>query len=118
MHVIDLAPDRAETITDFDSVAASAMQVAGGTGEAHCYCVHFEPGGSIGRHVAGFAQLFVPVMGEGWAAGADGVRARLRVGQAAFFERGEMHSKGSDNGMTALMVQVRDLKASSAETGA
>jgi hypothetical protein len=33
----------------------------------------------------------------------------LSEGEAAFIERGEVHSKGSETGLTALMVQVRDL---------
>jgi hypothetical protein len=35
----------------------------------------------------------------------------LSEGEAAFISRGEVHSKGSEGGMTALMVQVRDLAA-------
>jgi hypothetical protein len=37
----------------------------------------------------------------------------LAEGEAAFIARGEVHSKGSDVGMTAFMVQVRDLIAAS-----
>jgi quercetin dioxygenase-like cupin family protein len=44
--------------------------------------------------------------------GADGQRIELTAGQGVFFERGEHHSKGSDSGMTALMVQVTDLQLS------
>jgi hypothetical protein len=42
-------------------------------------------------------------------AGGDGVRQTLATGEAAFIFRGETHSKGSETGLTALMVQVRDL---------
>lgn len=64
----------------------------------------------IGPHAAGFGQILVALAGEGWAAGADGERRLLREGQAAFISRGEIHSKGSETGMTALMVQVRDVR--------
>lgn len=33
----------------------------------------------------------------------------MAEGEAAFIHRGEVHSKGSETGMTALMIQVRDL---------
>ena len=49
--------------------------------------------------------------GAGWVAGSDGERLPLAEGQAAFIERGEIHAKGSETGLTALVVQVRDLVA-------
>jgi quercetin dioxygenase-like cupin family protein len=88
---------------------ASSLELAEGEGEAHAYVVHFEPGGEIGPHEAGFGQLFVALSGDGWIAGGDGGRVPLAEGQAAFIARGETHSKGSETGLTALMVQVRDL---------
>jgi quercetin dioxygenase-like cupin family protein len=88
---------------------ASSIKLAEGRGEAHAYVVYLEPGGEIGPHEAGFGQLFVAVSGEGWVAGGDGERLPLAEGQAAFIRRGETHSKGSETGLTALMVQVRDL---------
>jgi quercetin dioxygenase-like cupin family protein len=90
---------------------ASSIAVAEGEGEAHAYVLYFEPGGEIGPHEAGFGQLFVAVSGAGWVAGGNGERLPLAEGQAAFIERGEIHAKGSETGLTALMVQVRDLAA-------
>ena len=90
---------------------ASSIAVAAGAGEAHAYVLYFEPGGEIGPHEAGFGQLFVALSGAGWVAGGDGERLPLAEGQAAFIERGEIHAKGSETGLTALMVQVRDLAA-------
>jgi quercetin dioxygenase-like cupin family protein len=90
---------------------ASSIAVAAGAGEAHAYVLYFEPGGEIGPHEAGFGQLFVALSGAGWVAGGDGERLPLAEGQAAFIERGETHAKGSETGLTALMVQVRDLAA-------
>jgi hypothetical protein len=33
----------------------------------------------------------------------------IAQGEAAFIRRGETHSKGSETGLTALIVEVRDL---------
>jgi quercetin dioxygenase-like cupin family protein len=88
---------------------ASSVKILEGSGEAHAYVLHFAPGGEIGPHEPGFGQLFVALSGSGWVAGADGQRVELDQGETAFFPRGEVHSKGSESGMTALMVQVRDL---------
>ena len=96
----------------FDSVAASSQLILGGSGETHVHCLRFEPGGRIGKHPTGFGQLFLIIEGSGWAMDADGQRIELTAGQGVFFERGEHHSKGSESGMTVLMVQVSDLQFS------
>ncbi len=88
---------------------ASSIKLAEGDGEAYAYVLYLEPGGEIGSHEAGFGQLFFALSGSGWVAGADGVRLPLAEGQAAFIARGEIHSKGSETGLTALMFQVREL---------
>lgn len=115
MRIVDFSEQRAEPIDVYESVRASSVHLGDGHGEAHVYCVRFEPGGHIGRHPTGFGQLFLVVAGSGWVSGADGARVELTAGQGAFFERGEMHAKGSDLGMMAIMVQVRDLETDAAE---
>jgi hypothetical protein len=39
------------------------------------------------------------------------VQRPLGVGRGAFISRGEVHAKGSDAGLTAIMVQLTDLAA-------
>src|ERR1700752_4245036 len=109
MRTVEFNRALAQPITLFDSTGASSVPLGDGSGEAHVYCVHIDAGGRIGPHPAGFGQLFLVVAGSGWVAGADGVRVALRVGQGAFFERGDYHSKGSETGMAAIMVQVGEL---------
>ena len=113
MRVIEFSRDHAQPIKRFDSIGAWSVHLGDGVGAAHVYCVHVAPGGVIGAHRAGFAQLFLVVDGAGWAAGEDGRRVTLLAGQGAYIERGEVHSKGSDAGMTAIMVQVAELRAAS-----
>lgn len=110
MQILDFSSERATSIREFQSLAASALPLGHGNGEAHAYCVYVEAGGRIGPHPTGFGQLFLIVHGSGWVAGADGVRISLRSGQGAYFPRGEMHEKGSETGMTAVMLQVADLE--------
>ena len=93
----------------YDVRSAAAIEFAEGGGEAHAYVIYFEPGGEIGPHEAGFGQIFFAVAGSGWVAAGDGERHALPEGATALILRGEVHSKGSESGMTALMVQVRDL---------
>lgn len=113
MEILGREREVERRIGEFDSRGAFARAVGSGAGEAHVYEVRFEAGGSIGRHVAGFDQLFVVIEGEGWAAGEDGVVRTLRRGDIARFRRGEMHAKGSGTGMKALMIQVEQLDGES-----
>ena len=109
MRIVRLDIANASSIEAFSSVGAASIRVADGIGEAHVYVVRFEPGGIIGPHVAGFGQLLIPTMGSGWVAGEIGVRVPVSSGAGGFIAKGETHSKGSDVGMTALMIQVSDL---------
>ena len=98
-----------KTIVDYSSQNASSARLVDGFGEAHAYMLRFAAGGMIGRHEAGFGQLLIVLAGTGWVSGGDGTRAQVDAGDVVYFERGEQHAKGSDAGMKALMVQVRDL---------
>jgi hypothetical protein len=111
MRILEFSHERARPIQLFATSGASNVHLASGRGEVHAYCQYFEPGGTIGTHPAGYAQLFVVVEGEGWVAGVDGTHVPIVTGQAAFFDPGEIHSKGSGKGMTAITVQADELGA-------
>ena len=108
--ILDFAARELQSIAEFQSSRAASAELAAGVGEAHVHFVEIAAGGEIGPHVAGFGQLFVCLAGEGWVASANDERVPLGSGQAAYFARGERHSKGSQTGLHALIVQVRDLE--------
>jgi len=110
MRLVEFTPHLAEPISLFESVASSSVAVGHGSGEVHVYAVHFRAAAQIGVHPTGFCQLFLVVQGSGWAAGEDGQRINLSAGQGVFFEKGEMHSKGSETGMVAIMVQATHIQ--------
>ena len=112
MRVINFGADVAEPIALFESVASSSVELGRGSGEVRVYCVHFDANAQIGVHPTGFCQLFLVVQGSGWAVGGDGRRVHLDAGQGVFFELGEIHSKGTESGMIAIMVQAPDLQPS------
>ena len=109
MRLIEFSREGAEPISLFESVCAASVAVGDGLGEAHVDCIYLEPGGTIGEHQAGFDQLLLVVEGSAWAAGEDGKRAALSSGQGAYFATGEIHSKGSDEGATVIMIQVSSI---------
>jgi hypothetical protein len=110
MQVVQFSANHATPIELFESVNASAVPVGQGSGEVKVSALHFAVGGCIGPHPTGYAQLFLVVQGSGWAAGADGHRVPLRAGEGAWFLRGELHSKGSDEGMLTIMVQASEMQ--------
>ena len=77
--------------------------------EAHVVVIEIGPGGVVARHPAVVAQLFVVVRGSGWVSGADGERQPIGAGEAVLWEQGEEHESGSDEGMTALVVESETL---------
>jgi quercetin dioxygenase-like cupin family protein len=105
MKVIAFSAESAPPVTEFESRGAFAQPLANGDGESHVYFVRFDAGGVIGPHPAGFDQLFLVTSGSGWVVGPDGLRQSLSAGHAAAISRGEVHSKGSDVGLTAIMIQ-------------
>ena len=109
MQVVDFGRDRAQPIELFDSIAAWSIRLGDGIGEAHIYCVYLEPGAKIGEHRAGFGQLFLVVEGVAWAEGEDGQREKLTKGRGAYFVKGELHAKGSEEGASVIMVQLEEL---------
>ena len=110
MKLVDLRRVGTEPILGYASVRAFSAALADGDGEAHFWYVRLEPGGEIGRHEAGFGQLFLVIEGSGWVSGNDGKRVTVSAGEGAWIARGEHHAKGSETGLTALIVQVRDLE--------
>ena len=76
---------------------------------AHVVVIEVGPGGVVARHPAVVAQLFAVVTGSGWVSGADGERRAIRAGEAVLWEPGEEHESGSDEGMTALVVEAETI---------
>lgn len=67
--------------------------------------LHLPADGVVGRHPAVGRQLFAVVAGSGWVSGADGRRRPIRAGYAALWEPDEEHEAGSDDGLTAVVVE-------------
>jgi quercetin dioxygenase-like cupin family protein len=105
MRHVELSGER--EIDRFESVAARVRRLAS---EAHVVVIEIGAGGRVGRHSAAIKQLFVVVRGDGWVAGADGERQVIGAGEAVVWERGEEHESGSDNGLTALVIETDALE--------
>ena len=93
----------------FEVKLASSIALAEGMGEAHAYVLYFEPGVRSARTKP------ASVSSSSLCPETAGLRARMAAvarspkADCSFIGRSEIHSKGSETGLTALMVQVRDL---------
>jgi quercetin dioxygenase-like cupin family protein len=104
-EVIRFSPTVANVVSNFGSTGVSSVHLGSGTGESHAYVLHFDPGGQIGPHEAGFDQLFVVVSGDAWLT-VEGATVELTSGEAGAVPRGSVHAKGSRGGATVVMVQM------------
>ena len=104
MRRVALAGER--EIDRFESIAARVRRVAS---EAHVAGIAIGAGGIVGRHPASAQQLFVVVQGSGWVAGGDGEREPIATGEAVLWDAGEDHQSGTDEGLTALVVEAEAL---------
>jgi hypothetical protein len=73
--------DRGERLVRIhDSIGLHATRIAAGHGPVRLVCLRLDPGGVVGTHPAGAAQLFLVVAGDGWIAGPDGERVPITSG--------------------------------------
>jgi quercetin dioxygenase-like cupin family protein len=98
--------DRAEhRVTAHSSIGVHATRIAESTDTTRATCLTVAPGGVIGAHPASGHQLLLIVAGSGWVAGADGARTPIAAGQAAYWAPGEVHTTGTDTGLTAIALE-------------
>lgn len=100
--------DRREfRIPHHQSADAFATLIAHGehSGQTRVSCLAIEPGGLIGEHPAAGGQLFLVVAGEGWVSGPDGQRLAIRAGQGVRWDPEEVHTSGSETGLTAIALE-------------
>jgi quercetin dioxygenase-like cupin family protein len=104
MRRVELGGER--EVTAAGSLSAWGRRLAK---EAHVVVIEVGPGGVVGRHPAVVAQLYVVVRGSGWVSGGEGGREPIGAGEAVLWEAGEEHESGSDQGMTAIVVEADSL---------
>jgi quercetin dioxygenase-like cupin family protein len=102
-----LEPGRGRPIESFDSVDAWVRGVSRSV--VQVVLIDVGPGGVLGRHPAGPYQLFAVLSGSGWVSGEDGRREAVSSGDVVIWDPGEEHESGSQDGMTAIVVEAEEL---------
>lgn len=108
MRILRLDAGEELAIDRFESRHARHLGLARFAGFGAVSVIRLGADGVVGRHPAVVDQLFCVIEGEGWVSGANGARVRVRAGQAAHWSAGEDHESGSENGMTALVVEAEE----------
>jgi hypothetical protein len=69
----------------------------------------FAPGGGLRRHPATNPQILAVLDGSGAVSGADGIEEPIASGEAVFWAESEEHETRSETGLTALIIEGRQL---------
>lgn len=109
MKVYKFNKENGKKVEKYDSNLATYLNITQTNQVANIGCMYIEPNGILGHHQAPIPQLFIVVQGEGWVTGEDQERINIKVGEAAFWEKGEWHTSGSNSGMTAIVIQSKFL---------
>ena len=107
MRLFRFDPEVGRRIDDYGSLNLTLSRIATPiTGEVYVRCMHLGPGGQVGYHQAAVPQLFLVVQGHGWVRGEVDERHPVAAGRAAFWEAGEWHAAGTDQGMMAMVIEA------------
>ena len=109
MKIYKFNKENGKKVEKYDSNLATYLKMIQTNEIANIGWMYIDPKGILGHHQAPIAQLFVVVQGEGWVTGEDQKRIDIKVGEAAFWEKGEWHTSGSESGMTAILIQSGSL---------
>ncbi|WP_031305720.1 cupin domain-containing protein [Brevibacillus panacihumi] len=101
-------------IKQYESINAAISRIVRTQGPVSIGCIRIGPKGVLGYHPAVVDQLFLVVEGEGWVRGKDDSEpVPISAGQAAFWEAGEGHESGSEEGMIAMVIEGEKLNPES-----
>lgn len=101
-----------QPITQFGSAGVAITHMVQSLAAASVVCVRIEAGGTLGRHPAVNDQLFLVVEGSGEVSGEEGVFVPIEASHAAFWQTGEQHETRSETGLTAVIIEGKDLRLS------
>jgi hypothetical protein len=105
MKVFRFDADASRLINQHGSVNLTMVRILRSEGAIQIAYMYLGPNGIVGYHQAVTAQLFLVVQGAGWVTGADRVKHPIQAHQAAFWEAGEWHEAGTDEGMVVIVIE-------------
>ncbi|CAG9621567.1 cupin domain-containing protein [Sutcliffiella rhizosphaerae] len=99
-------------INKYETRAAFFTKVLRSLEDMRLGFIQVEATGIVGYHQATVYQLFIVVEGKGWVTGEDRIRIEIEAGEGVFWQSGEWHESGSDEGMRALVIESTNIDRS------
>jgi len=109
MKIFNFTQEFANQIINYDSVDAFYKKIMRTVEPTSISFMYIEQGGIVGMHEAPVPQLFIVIQGEGWICGADKEKIFLKAGEGVFWQTGQAHESGSDSGLTALVLESKQI---------
>lgn len=110
MRIYNFDKETGVEITNFNSKESIFSRIIQHDKLGYIGCMFIGPEGKLGSHPATINQLFLVVSGQGWVIGKEGIKYQIHSGRAAFWEVGEIHESGSEQGMVVIIIEGEDLK--------
>jgi len=98
-------PDQGREIKEFDSSGAFIYPIVELNADTVIHQIQFDPHSIIGGHQAVGSQLFFVVEGHGWVRGDEPEPVDISRGDMVYWEAGEWHESGTDEGMTVIVIE-------------
>lgn len=114
MQILHFDAQHGKNIAAYGSNNLVITRLVDNTPNSFVVCMYLQAGGIVGYHQATQNQLFLVVQGSGWVRGEAPERVLITAGQAAFWQAGEMHESGTDEGMTAVVIEGEGLQPAAA----
>jgi len=105
MKLYSFDPKADQETDQFGSVKAIIAKAVAMEPEAAVNVAYIHPMERIGYYEEAAPQLFLLVEGAGWVRNEFDEVFPVKEGQAIFWEQNEWHESGSDNGMTAVIIE-------------
>ncbi|MGN4124744.1 cupin domain-containing protein [Lysinibacillus sphaericus] len=112
MEIYKFTMDVGKTIDNYNSISSFYTKIMKTVEPTNIGLIYIEPGGVVGHHEAPVPQLFVVIHGEGWVSGQDRKKIALSNGEGVLWQSGQAHASGSDTGLTALVIQSKQIEVS------
>lgn len=107
----DVAFAPREELLEQVTVAPLTAPLAAGS-PAQAAVFRIAAGGRIARHQATYPQVLAVLDGSGEVSGSDGTFVAIASGDAVFWAEGEEHETRTAVGLTALILEARNLEPS------
>jgi mannose-6-phosphate isomerase-like protein (cupin superfamily) len=110
MRIYRFDPEVGKEDDQFGSLKAIIARVVQMDDEAKINAIYLQPNKSMSHQQAMTQQLFLIVKGNGWVRSESDKILAITEGQAMLWEKDEWHESGTENGMTAVIIETVNIQ--------